>query len=118
MFEIQTSDKRLSRSQNLKYLGVTVFSDDTKKPCNGTYDCNVTIVRFSNGLLNGGINEEKLEVPAYETEEGHSEYWKNGLLHRENAPAVISDWGNWEEYWNNGELVAIKSASKIEMNIG
>lgn len=117
MFEIQTNDNRMSRSQNLKFQGVSIFNDVTQKPCNGTYETNGTIVRFKNGLLHGGKNEEHFDLPAYQTEEGHIEFFENGLLHRENAPAVISDWGDWEEYWNHGELILIKSANKIELDI-
>lgn len=117
MFEIQTNDKSLSHSENLKYLGVTIFNDETKKPCNGIYESFGQTVRFKNGLLHGGKNEENQDVPAYETEAGHCEFWENGLLHRESGPAVISDWGNWEEYWNHGELILIKSENKIETEV-
>ena len=118
MFEIHTSDKTLSHSPNLKYQGVSIFNDEDKKPCNGVYEMNGTTIRFNKGLLHGGKNEEHQDVPAYQTENGHCEFWENGLLHRENAPAVISDWGDWEEYWNHGELVLIKSINKIEMKVG
>ncbi len=59
------------------------------------------IMRFKNGLLHGGVDA------AISCMDGHREHWKNGKLHREGRPAVLSitedENGNvYEEYWENG----------------
>lgn len=117
IIEIKTPDKSYSKSECLKYQGVTVFNDVTQKPCDGQYMVSETIVRFRNGLLHGGKTPDGLDIPAYETESGHTEYFENGLLHRVNAPAVISDWGDWEEWWNEGELIFIRAKGSLETEI-
>ena len=117
IIEMNMPDVKYSKSECLKYQGVTVFSDSTQKPCDGEYSVSDTIVRFRNGLLHGGTTPDGLDIPAYETETGHTEYFKNGLLHRENAPAVISDWGDWEEWWNEGKLVLIKTKASLKTEL-
>jgi hypothetical protein len=54
MEEFRTTDKSLSRSLYLKFLGATVGSKETGIPCNGDYTVNGDISRFKNGLLHGG----------------------------------------------------------------
>lgn len=117
IIEMKMPDVKYSKSECLKYQGVTVFNDVSKKTCNGEYAVSDTIVRFKNGLLHGDSTPDGLDIPAYETETGHTEYFKNGLLHRENAPAVISDWGDWEEWWNEGELVLIKANGSLKTEL-
>ena len=110
-------DKSYSKSECLKYQGVTVFNDVSQKPCDGQYMVSDTIVRFRNGLLHGGKAPDGLDIPAYETETGHTEYFENGFLHRVNGPAVISDWGDWEEWWNEGELILIRARSSLKTEL-
>lgn len=117
IIEMKAPDIKYSKSECIKYQGVTVFSDTTKKPCDGEYSVSDTIVRFKNGLLHGGTTPDGLDIPAYETESGHTEYFKNGFLHRENGPAVISDWGDWEEWWNNGDLILIRANGSVKTEI-
>ena len=107
IIEMKTPDKSYSKSECLKYQGVTVFNDVSQKPCDGQYMVSDTIVRFRNGL----------DIPAYETETGHTEYFENGFLHRVNGPAVISDWGDWEEWWNEGELILIRARSSLKTEL-
>lgn len=115
--ELKTSDKRYSRAVNLKYQEVSVFSDVTKKPCDGEYNVDGTFVRFRNGLLHGGKGPDGFDVPAYETEDGHCEYFTNGLLHREGMPAVISDFGEWEEWWLHGKLIMIRASGRFKAEL-
>lgn len=117
IIEMRTPGKENSKSECLKYQGVTVFNDVSRKPCDGEYMVSGTIVRFRNGLLHGGTTPEGLDIPAYETDTGHTEYFENGILHRENGPAIISDWGDWEEWWNNGELVLIRARGTLRTEI-
>ena len=58
------------------------------------------ILRFRNGYLDGG------NLPAVECEDSHMEFYKDGRLHRNNGPAVISDYGKVKEFWNNGVRVS------------
>lgn len=117
IIEMKTPDKSYSKSECLKYQGVTVFNDVSQKPCDGQYMVSDTIVRFKNGLLHGGKTPDGLDIPAYETDIGHAEYFNKGLLHRVNAPAVISDWGDWEEWWNEGELILIRARGSLKSKL-
>ena len=115
--EMKTPEIKYSKSECLKYQGVTVFNDVSQKPCDGEYTGSDTIVRFKNGLLHGDKTPDGLDIPAYETETGHTEYFKNGFLHREKGPAVITDWGEWEEWWNDGELILIRARGTFKTEI-
>lgn len=115
--EMKTPEIKYSKSECLKYQGVTVFNDVSQKPCDGEYTVSDTIVRFRNGLLHGDKTPDGLDIPAYETETGHTEYFKNGFLHREKGPAVITDWGDWEEWWNDGELILIRARGTFKTEI-
>ena len=115
--EMKTPDIKYSKSECLKYQGVTVFNDVSQKPCDGEYTVSDTIVRFRKGLLHGDKTPDGLDIPAYETETGHTEYFKNGFLHREKGPAVITDWGDWEEWWNEGELILIRARGTFKTEI-
>ena len=61
------------------------------------------ILRFKSGYLDGG------NLPAVECEDAHMEFYKEGKLHREGGPAVISDYGRVKEFWENGERVSGRS---------
>ena len=50
----------------------------------------------------GHIHRDPEEGPAVECLNGRKEYWNMGVLHREGAPAVVTDSG--VEYWNMGVL--------------
>lgn len=129
VYEIKTSDTKKSRAKNLKYQGVSIFEDSSAKPCHGEFsvqrnvfrggeEISVTeIVNFEHGLLQNRKDSDGLIVPAYRTDLGDAEYFENGLLHRENGPAVICDWGNWEEWWHHGTLVMIRTTNKITSEI-
>ena len=58
------------------------------------------ILRFRNGYLDGG------DLPAVECDDFHLEYYKGGRLHRDDGPAVVSDYGNVREFWKNGHRVS------------
>lgn len=115
ILEINNPDIKLSKCLNLKYQGITIFNDISKKPMNGEFNVSGDIIRFKNGLLHGGKSPDGNDIPAFETEDGHVEFFENGLLHRENFPAVISDFGDWEEWWNHGNLIYIRTSAKINV---
>jgi hypothetical protein len=106
--EFRTNDKSPSRSLYLKLLGATVGTKETGGPCNGDYNVNGDISRFKDGLLHGGADAEGEAQPAVELLDGHTEWWKEGLLHRDGGPAVVTGHGTWEEFWLRGELVMIR----------
>ncbi len=63
------------------------------------------IMRFKNGLLDGG------DEPGVSCTDGHLEYWKNGKLHAIGRPAVLTiredeDGNVYEEYWENGKRIS------------
>ena len=117
LYQLKTQDNNYSRSINRKYQGVTIFDDKTHKPLQGEFVIGDDIVRFQNGLLHSGIGADGEKLAAYENKNGDVEFWEQGLLHRENAPAVIRDFGTWEEWWYHGQLVEIRAAVKIEKQI-
>ena len=65
-------------------------------------DDNVTaILNFTDGKLN-----DNGTIPAIQCDDAHCEFWKNGKLHNtqkdvdgNQMPAIISDYGDIEEYW-------------------
>ena len=72
IIEMKTPDKSYSKSECLKYQGVTVFNDVSQKPCDGQYMVSHTIFRFRNGLRHGGNAPHVLYIPAYETYTVHT----------------------------------------------
>ncbi len=54
------------------------------------------VLRFRNGYLDGG------SLPAVECPDAHMEFYKNGRLHRDSGPAVLSNYGKVKEFWKNG----------------
>jgi hypothetical protein len=115
MEEFRTNDKSHSRSLYLKFLGATVGNKETGVPCNGDYNVNGDISRFKNGLLHGGTGIEGEAQPAIELLNGHTEWWEDGFLHRDDGPAVITQHGTWEEFWLHGELMMIRVFGSVEI---
>jgi hypothetical protein len=113
--ELKTNDKSFSRSPYIKFLGATVGNKKTGKTNEGDYNINGDIFRFENGLLHGGKNAEGETQPAVELLDGHTEWWTDGQLHRDDGPAVITENGEREEFWRNGELVMIRTYGSIEI---
>jgi hypothetical protein len=107
MTKLRTSDISKSRGLFLKFLGKQVGNSEEGKVCHGDYAIKETIIRFKDGYFHGGADTEGNPQPAIECGDGHTEWWEDGYLHRENGPAIISDYGDWEEYWEHGKLVMI-----------
>lgn len=87
--------------------------DEEGKPAHGIRlqkgkDGKTIILRFINGLLDGDFMEDGINIvvqPAVETE-GHVEYWRKGMLHRDDGlPAVSSDGFTVKEYWENNKRI-------------
>jgi hypothetical protein len=79
------------------------------------YRGSKVIQRFKNGFLDGDSSTgsgRSLVKPAYE-DEGHVEYWRDGVLHRDtNRPAVISGNGKIKEWWFNGVFIRKEETGK------
>ncbi len=84
--------------------------DENGKPAEGVRmmnkDGKEIILRFRHGLLDGDSftkNGKRIVQPAVETE-GHIEYWRGGMLHRDDGlEAVYSNGFTTKEYWENGK---------------
>ena len=87
--------KTVARFTHLSGQQVT---DEHGEPLvNDTIDKDTgAILRFKNGYLDGG------DLPAVECNDSHMEFYKDGRLHREKGPAIISDYGRVKEFWING----------------
>jgi hypothetical protein len=113
--ELKTQDGRYSRSAFLKYAGKT-FGSEEKGPMHGEYLVEGVITRFHNGLLHGGTDFVGEPQAAVILPDNHTEWWDMGRLHRDEGPAVISKFGDWEEFWNHGTLVMIRAKGEIAPN--
>lgn len=113
----ETHDENLSRALYKKYFSQPVLSQEEGKLCDGEYNIKNTIARFKNGFLHGGVNSEGEPQPAIECGfQNHVEWWEDGKLHRENGPAVITEFGNWEEFWLQGQLQEIRCLGSIDLS--
>jgi hypothetical protein len=76
------------------------------------YKDGKVVMRFRRGRLDGDPERGKVVRPAYE-EDGHLEYWRGGLLHRDGGrPAIISGNGAAREWWVNGVFVRAESGGR------
>jgi hypothetical protein len=71
---------------------------------NGDYILDGVTIRCQNGLLNDSTDEDGAPLPAIETHDGnHIEHWQKGVLHCDNAPAVVDNIDKYEVWFCNGE---------------
>ena len=71
---------------------------------NGDYIMDDVVIRCRNGLLCDLPGEDGNLMPAIETRDGnHREHWKNGVLHCENAPAVVDNVDGYELWFLDGK---------------
>jgi hypothetical protein len=113
--EFNTNDQSYSRSKYLKFQGATIGNKKEGTACNGDYNVNGDLSRFRNGLLHGGTGIDGEPQPAIELLDGHTEWWEDGQVHREDGPAVITQNGAWEEFWHHGELITIRVYGSVEV---
>jgi len=96
-------------SRMIDFWGV-VFCDDRGQPKQGheyrtlhdIYGCAEIgiILRWKDGLLHDDGN-----LPAVEFQDAHIEHYRNGLLHAENHPAIIADYGTQCERYLDGKQI-------------
>lgn len=105
-YELRTDDfKTYSVSKCKRFIGMLI-TDNSGKPLNGVKKTsNGMVVRFKDGYIDGGY------LPAIEYEDGGTEWWTKG--YPDGLPAVITDFGSREEYWENGKLIKIVSQFEI-----
>ena len=94
--------KKPNTAARFTHLAGQQLTDEHGKPLlNDTIEKDTgAILRFKNGFLDGG------RLPAIECDDAHLEFYKDGQLHREDGPAVISDYGKVKEYWKNGHRIS------------
>ena len=117
VYEIKTSDTKKSRAKNLKYQGVSVFEDTTTKLCHGEFAIQRKVLRGNEEIVVTEIVNFEHGLLQNRKDLGDAEYFEQGVLHREDGPAVICDWGNWEEWWHHETLVMIRTTNKITSDI-
>ena len=110
----RTHNRSFSRSRFLKYIGVAIKNKTTGSTCDGHHIIGDTIAYFKSGFLHSCIGLDGKLKPAIEQSDGHFEWWENGCPHRIGAPAVIAEYGAWEEFWEHGELIMIHSYGIID----
>lgn len=98
----------LMETQSLFFKGNPVKSfDENGQPAQGTrLTSDNIIVRFKDGYLDGDSIDSQGNIivqPAVETE-GHIEYWRKGVPHRDDElPAISTKGFSDHEFWCNGE---------------
>ena len=95
------------QTKSLFFKGNPVKSfDENEKPCQGArIYSGIVIVRFKDGYLDGDtvIDGTTIVQPAVEAE-GHIEFWRKGVPHRdEGLPAISTSGFSEHEYWENGK---------------
>lgn len=117
---IQTNDNNSSCSRAKNFIGVPVIGTNGKF-LNGEYKYQFeneeeeTICRFVNGFLDGNIYAPDGSIvkrrPALEYGFGGMEFWEKGAP--EGSPAVIQNFGHYEEDWSNGRIQEIRNEIEI-----
>jgi hypothetical protein len=107
MEKLEGAEEKDSRGLFLKFRGKRIWDGEAKEAINGDRVIKDVIIRFAGGYIHGGKDPGGNGQPAIECGDTHTEWWEDGVPHRDDGPAVISDFGDWEEYWERGKLVSI-----------
>ncbi len=59
--------------------------------------------------------QHRLDGPAVIWEDGVKEWYQDGLLHRDNGPAVVYPNSKYKEWWYEGKLLEISQESISEL---
>lgn len=118
---IKTNDNISSCSRAKNFIGVPII-DENGKLLNGEIiykfrdEEEDTICRFVDGFLDGNIYDENGSVlekrPALEYGFGGKEYWTKGFPN--GFPAIIQNYGYYEEDWQNGTIQEIRNEVELD----
>ena len=96
----------------MKHFWNGTFLDESGQPKQG-HEYQVVTNMFSCGEMgiilrwkDGRLNDDN-GLPAVEFQDTHTEHYRNGLLHNEGKPAIISDYGTRCEYYTDGKQEAV-----------
>lgn len=76
-----------------------IFLDADGNLADGERYFDGTVFVFYKGLLDGQ------GMPGIHCEDSHIEFWKDGVLHRGDGPAVFANYHTVEEWWLHGKRV-------------
>lgn len=117
---IRTNDNNASCSRAKNFIGVPII-DENGKLLNGEViykfrdEEEDTICRFVDGFLDGNIYDKDGSVvekrPALEYGFGGKEYWTKGFPN--GSPAIIQNFGYYEEDWQNGTIQEIRNEVEL-----
>jgi hypothetical protein len=107
MVKLENVSEKNSKTYFPQYSGKIISDETGKQKMEGERFVKGVIIRFKDGYIHGGQGVEGNSQPAIECGDSQVEYWENGYLHREDGPAIIAEFGDWEEYWDHGKLVYI-----------
>lgn len=118
---IRTNDNNSSSSRAKQFINVPVIGADNNL-LNGEYKYKFkgeeeeTVCRFVEGFLDGNIYDDKGNIverrPALEYGFGGVEYWTKGCP--DGFPAIIQNFGYYEEDWKNGQIQEIRNEVELE----
>lgn len=118
---IRTNNNEDSCSRARQFIGVPVIGKDGKL-LNGEIQYRFeneeedTICRFRDGLLDGNVYDKSGNLlekrPALEYGFGGTEYWRNGTP--DGFPAIVQNFGYYEEDWQNGKIQEIRNEVELE----
>lgn len=115
MITIIPSGIKDSKERHPQFHGVPMLDSKGNILPDGKYFFDkekTVIVCIYHGLIDGRGNSGEGSAGgwAIQHKDGHTEWWRSGYPYNseETLPAVISEFGTWEEYWNRQhELVKI-----------
>ncbi len=117
---IKTNDNTQSCSRAKQFIKVPVVGMDGKL-LNGEFKFNFeneeepTVCYFVDGFLDGNVYNSKGEIverrPALLYSFGGTEYWTKGTP--DGFPAVIQNFGYYEEDWANGTIQEIRNEVEL-----
>lgn len=115
MYEIKerfTTNNEESKSRYKDFIGLLMTDKKCKLYSGEKKMKDGSIVRFVNGLIDGNVYDENgniiLQRAAIEYDLGQ-EFWTKG--YPSGYPAVSQKMGYYEEDWDNGHIVAIRTSS-------
>jgi len=104
-----------SRERFRAYHGVIFFDENGNVLANGIYERILGGYKCKFHIKDGYISSEGNSEGEWAIimDDGHTEFWLFGFPCRKeiDKPAIISNYGDWEEYWDDkGHLVKIRES--------